>query len=498
MSERPDAGGRSTVFGTAGVVACEHPLAAVAGIGALDAGGTAADACVAMAAVLAVVSPMMTGVGGDAFLLHYDGATGAVRGLEGAGAAGRDATPEAVRARGHAAMPAHGGEPVTVPGAVRLWEDASRELGRLPLADLLAPARALAEEGFPVAEVGARRWREAEPLLARDEAAAAAFLPGGRAPRAGERFRAPDLARTLAAIADGGADAFYSGEIGERIVAAVRAAGGFLTEADLAEHRSSWAEPLSAEYRGLRVYEMPPPTIGVAVLMMLEDLAGEDVGALDPLGAERVDLEVRAKLRAFEHLRERVGDPRHGAGDTVYHCAVDREGNGCSFINSLFESFGSGIVAPGTGVVLHDRGLGFTLEPGHPNALAPGRRPLHTLIPGLVTEGDRLWAVLGNMGGTMQPQGHVQVLANLRDFGMSPQQAVEHPRHRHDAGVLLVEGRFPGREVARLRELGHEVRVGPDFASATGGAQVIRVLGDGVRAAGSDPRKDGCALAQTA
>ena len=253
MSERPDAGGRSTVFGTAGVVACEHPLAALAGIRALDAGGTATDACVAMAAVLAVVAPMMTGLGGDAFLLHYDAATGAGRGRVGAAAAGRDATREAIRARGHASMPALGGEPITVPGAVRLWEDAVRELGRLPLADLLAPARALAEDGFAVGEVSARLWREAEPLLARD-AAAATFLP---APRAGQRFRAPALARTLGAIARGGADAFYGGEIGERIVAAVRAAGGFLTAEDLAGHRSSWVEPLSTGYRSLRVYELP-------------------------------------------------------------------------------------------------------------------------------------------------------------------------------------------------------------------------------------------------
>jgi gamma-glutamyltranspeptidase/glutathione hydrolase len=246
------------------------------------------------------------------------------------------------------------------------------------------------------------------------------------------------------------------------------------------------------------VHELPPPTTGIAALMMLDDLAREDVGALDPLGAERVHLEAQAKLRAFAHLREHVGDPgpRRGDGDTVYLCAIDAEGNGCSFINSLYKSFGSGVVVPGTGICLHDRGFGFTLEPGHPNALAPGRRPLHTIIPALVTEHGRLWAVLGNMGGFMQPQGHAQVLANLRDFGMSPQAAVDHPRHFHDDGVLLVEGRYPERTVARLRELGYDVRVGPPYALATGGAQVVRVLDGGVRAAGSDPRKDGCALAQ--
>jgi gamma-glutamyltranspeptidase/glutathione hydrolase len=495
---RPDAGGRSTVFGTAGVVACEHPAAAVAGIRALDAGGTAADACVAMAAVLAVVAPMMTGIGGDAFLLHYDAASGRVRGLEGAGRAGRDASIEAMRARGHADMPERGGEPITVPGAVRLWDDAAAALGRMPLATLLEPAVRLAEEGFPVAEVSARMWQEAEPLLARNEAAAAALLPGGRAPRAGELVRLPDLARTLAGIAERGAAAFYEGEVAERIVAAARTAGGFLREEDLAEHRSSWAEPIATDYRGLRVHELPPPTTGVAALWMLDELAEADLGALHPLGAERVDLEVRAKLRAFARLFAEVGDPGpgRGEGDTVYLCAVDREGNGCSFINSLYKSFGSGVVAPGTGVVLNDRGFAFTLEPGHPNALAPGKRPLHTIIPALVTEDERLWAVLGNMGGFMQPQGHVRVLGNLRDFGMAPQEAVDHPRHFHDAGVLLLEGRFPEREIARLRELGHDVVVGPPYAIPTGGAQVIRLLDGGVRAAGSDPRKDGCALAQ--
>ncbi|MGH2969376.1 MAG: gamma-glutamyltransferase family protein, partial [Solirubrobacteraceae bacterium] len=332
----------------------------------------------------------------------------------------------------------------------------------------------------------------------------------------------PELAATLGAIADHGAGAFYEGEIAERIVAATRRAGGFLTTADLASHRSTWVEPIAVDYGGLRVHEMPPPTTGIAALMMLGRLAGEDLGSLDPLGAERVHLEVEAKRHAFAELHEHVGDPEfvdvpvaqmlaracaprggperapagRGSGDTTYLCAVDRAGNGCSFISSLYKSFGSGVVAPDTGVCLHNRGFGFTLEPGHPSALAPGKRPLHTIIPALVTRAGGLWAVLGNMGGLMQPQGHAQVLANLHDFGMSPQAAVEHPRHFHDRGVLLVEARMPEREVARLRGWGHSVEVGPAYATQTGGAQVVRVLGDGVRAAGSDPRKDGCALAQ--
>ena len=518
--ERPDTGGRSTVYGIAGVVACEHPRAALAGIRMLDAGGNAADACVAMAAAMGVLAPMMTGPGGDAFLLYREAATGRVRALEGAGRSGRAATAEALRARGHEDMPARGGETITVPGAVALWADAAAELGRLGLPALLAPAREIAERGFPVAAVSARMWRVEEALLRRDAAAAEVFLPGGRAPREGELVRLPDLARTLGTIAEEGPRAFYEGEIAERIVAATQAAGGFIALEDMAAHRSSWVEPISAGYRELEVFELPPPTAGIAALMILRALEREDLGALDPLGAERIHLEARAAEHAFAALHAHVGDPElvdvpvdallagtagaagapapagRGAGDTTYLCAVDGEGNACSLINSLYKAFGSGIVAPGTGVCLHNRGFGFSLDPGSPSVLAPGKRPLHTIIPGLVTRGGALWAVYGNMGGFMQPQGHAQVLVNLHDHAMAPQDAVDHPRHFLDAGVLLVEDRVPEAEVAKLRRWGHEVVVGPAYAQLTGGAQVVRLHEDGVRGAGSDPRKDGCALAQ--
>jgi gamma-glutamyltranspeptidase/glutathione hydrolase len=425
-----------------------------------------------------------------------------------------------MRARGHADMPARGGEAITVPGAVALWGDAAAELGRLGLPALLEPARELAERGYPVAAVTARMWEEAEPLLRRDAAAADAFLPGGRAPREGEVVRLPDLARTLAALAEQGPRAFYEGEPAERIVAATRAAGGFLELEDMAAHRSTWVEPIGAEYRGLEVFELPPPTTGIAALMILRALAREDLGALPPLSAERIHLEARAKEHAFAALHEHVGDPDfvdvpvealladavtaaadrapagRGAGDTTYLCAVDGEGNGCSFINSLYKGFGSGVVVPGTGVCLHNRGFGFSLDEASPSVLAPGKRPLHTIIPALVTRDGALWAVYGNMGGFMQPQGHAQVLVNLHDHGMTPQEAVDHPRHFHDEGVLLVEGRVPEAELEKLRRWGHRVEVGPDYAGPCGGAQVIRVHEDGVRAAGSDPRKDGCALAQ--
>ena len=529
---RPFSGGRSTVFGLGGAVACEHPQAARAGIRVLDEGGTAADACVAMAAVMAVVSPMATGMGGDAFALYYDASSGKVSGLEGAGRAPAEATIEKVREAGHREMPERGGLSVTVPGAVRLWEDAAREFGNRPLQELLEPALALAEEGFPVGEVNAHHWREAEELLGRNEAAARIFLPSGRAPRAGEVFRQPELANTLSSVSRKGADAFYGGKIAARLATAVRRDGGLLSEGDLAAHTGSpLVEPISTDYRGVTVYEMPPPGQGIAALEMLNVLGGYSLSALRPYTAERIHLEAEAKKLAFSDLYTRVGDPdfshvptdsliskEYAAGmrrqistsraghlatsgrlgdDTTYLCAVDASGNGCSFINSLFKSFGSGVVADGTGVCLQNRGNSFRLTEGHPNALAPNKRPLHTIIPGLATRGDALWATFGVMGGPMQPQGHAQLLVNLIDYEMSPQQAVDHPRHFHtDGGGLLLEGRIPEEEINKLRGMGHRVEVGPDYAVPTGAAQLIRVTPEGVRACASDPRKDGCALAQ--
>ncbi len=528
-SRRPDIGGRSTVFGTKGAVACENPQSALAGIRILDAGGNAADACVAMAAAQAVLAPMTTGMGGDAFLLFYEAETGRVLGANGSGRAPRAATIEKLRARGLTEMPERGGLTVTVPGAVRLWEDAARSLGRLPLAELLEPARRLAEEGCVVAEVVARYWETGEDLLRKNEAATRTFLPENRVPGAGEVFFQPDLARTLDAVIEGGADAFYSGEIARRISTAVQEAGGYLSEEDLAAHETTWVEPISTDYRGIRVHEIPPPGQGIAALEMLNILEGYDLAALDPVSAERIHLEAEAKKLAFRDLHQKIGDPEfvevptgdllpkeyaaslreqislsHAAGsvepalgsDTTYLCAVDAEGNGCSFINSLYMGFGSGIVADGTGVCLQNRGTSFSLEEGHPNALAPGKRPLHTIIPGLATRDGDLWATFGVMGGPMQPQGHTQLLINLLDYGMSPQEAVDHPRHFHHDGTLLVERRIPEAEIGKLRKMGHRVEVGENYVVPTGGAQLIRILERGVRACGSDPRKDGCALAQ--
>jgi gamma-glutamyltranspeptidase/glutathione hydrolase len=374
---RPDSGGRSTVYGTKGAVACEHPSAALAGIRALDAGGTVADACVAMAACMAVLSPMQTGMGGDAFLLFYEADTGRVLGANGSGRAPQAVIVERLRDRGVSEMPERGGLTVTVPGAVRLWEDAVNSLGNLPLARLLEPAWELAEEGFPVAEVVARYWEANEELLRHNEAATRAYLPEGRPPGPGVIFSQGDLVATLSAVAEGGADAFYDGQIARSIARSIQDAGGYLSEEDLADHESSWVEPISTEYRGVLVYEIAPPGQGVAALEMLNILEGFDLGALGPVSAERIHLEVEAKKLAFKDLHEKIGDPEFSempteellskdyaaklrerisparvatsvssdlGSDTTYLCAVDAEGNGCSFINSLYDRFGSGIV----------------------------------------------------------------------------------------------------------------------------------------------------------
>src|SRR5918992_5016339 len=294
VARRPDLGGRSTVYGTKGAVACEHPGAALAGIRVLDAGGNAADACVAMAACMAVVAPMATGMGGDAFLLFYEAETGRVLGVNGSGRAPKEATVEKLRDRGISEMPERGGLTVTVPGAIRLWEDATNSLGNLPLARLLEPAWELAENGYPVSEVFARYWKVGEDLLLRNEAASRALLLDGRAPRPGEVFLQPDLAATLSAVAEGGAAAFYHGEIARSIARAAQEAGGYLSGEDLARHESTWVDPISTDYRGVRVHEIPPPGQGIAALEMLNILEGFDIGALDPLSAERIHLEVEA------------------------------------------------------------------------------------------------------------------------------------------------------------------------------------------------------------
>jgi gamma-glutamyltranspeptidase / glutathione hydrolase len=501
-----------------GMVATSQPLAVEAGVAALRAGGTAADAAVAAAAVLCVVEPHGTGVGGDAFALYWaPGADGPV-GLDGAGPSGAAATLEAIRAAGHRAMPALGPWTVTVPGAVDAWARLLERFGRRSLADALAPAVALARDGFDVTPVIAAQWARLARIVARDEAAAAVFLPGGRAPAAGERFANPDLAVLLERIAGGGPDAIYRGEPAERIGGAVERAGGPLRASDLAAWPGArWVTPISRPFRDVEVIELPPPGQGVVVLEALGIFAGadrrdrvaeehaaiesiklafEDAGAhlADPV-VEDVPVEA---LLGDEHLAARraaigasaanVRGPG-GATDTGYVAAVDAAGGACSLIQSLYAGFGSGVGVPGLGITLQNRGAGFVLDPRHPNRLAPGKRPYHTIIPAMLAREGAFHGCLGVVGGFMQPQGQMQVLRHVLDDGLGLEEALAAPRLRFLGGRAV--GAEPGYDPALLdglRARGHEIR--PLASADAGGAQAI--LRDGDRLVGaSDPRKDG-------
>ncbi|NWG21169.1 MAG: gamma-glutamyltransferase [Chloroflexi bacterium] len=524
---------RSVVVTTRGVVATSQPLAAQAGLRMLLAGGSAADAVIAAAAALNVVEPMSTGIGGDAFALVYDAPTRTVRALNGSGRAPAVLSRETFAARGLTAIPTTGMLPVTVPGAVDAWIELLAAHGRLPLAEVLAPAIEYAEQGFPVSEIIARGWKLAEPKLAAHPDAARTYLPEGRAPRAGERFRQPGLARSLRQIAAGGRDAFYQGPIAAAIVATSARDGGVLTAADLAAHRSTWETPINVAYRGYTVYEIPPNGQGITALMALNILNGFDLAGLAPASPQALHLQIEALRLAFADAAAYVADPAHvavptgwllsperaaarralidperalpvvrsmplpGGHDTVYVTAVDAEGNAVSFINSLYMGFGSGVVAGDTGICLQNRGAGFVLDPAHPNCVAPGKRPYHTIIPCMVTRGDRLWASFGVMGGFMQPQGHVQVLVNMIDHGMNPQEALDAPRFELIDPYLRQEAvalEHDPAVAAALAARGHVIAAQQGMFGF-GGGQVIVVDEAGVRHAGSDPRKDGCAVA---
>ena len=521
---------RSVVMGFGGVVATSQPLAAQAGLRLLLQGGNAADAAIAAAATLNVVEPMSTGLGGDAFALVYWAKEGRIYALNASGRAPYAATLEAFRRRGLTEMPVRGILSVTVPGAPAGWADLLARFGKLGLDRALAPAIEYAERGFPVSEGIARSWKGSEDLLRQDSEAARVYLPGGRAPRAGERFVSPDLARSLRAIAENGPEAFYKGSIAEAIVATSQKYGGLLTLQDLAEHSSTWVEPIYTDYRGYRVYECPPNGHGIAALIALNILSGYDLAALEFGSADDLHLKMEAIKLAMTDARRYVADPEMAyvpvqgllsatyaserralicmeqaiaapeAGlppmghDTVYLCTADAEGNAVSFINSLYMGFGSGIVAEGTGICLQNRGNLFSLDPTHPNCIAPRKRPYHTIIPCMVTKEGKLAICFGVMGGFMQPQGHVQVLSNIVDHGMNPQQALDAPRFYFQHGnEFLIEPFFPKGVYEILKSRGHALAFGE---GVFGGGQVIMVHPEsGALMAGSEPRNDGCAVA---
>ena len=524
--------GRSTVYAPNGAVATSQPLASTAGLEVLRQGGNAVDAAVAAAAVLSVTEPHMTGIGGDMFALVWLAREQRLVALNASGRAGSRMTRAALAARGFRAGSQQGVLSVTVPGALAGWELLVRTHGRRTLAQALAPAIAYARDGFPVSPIIAAQWGDETAFLQRDSAAAATFLPGGRAPRAGEWFRNPDYARTLQEIADVGIGTFYGGALGERIVARLAALDGFLTLDDLRRNAPTWVTPISVPFRGHRVWELPPNNQGIAALEMLRILEPYDLAAMGHNSAAYLHHLIEAKKLAYADLDRFVGDADHldmpaermlddgfiderrrhldprrarervdpgplrTESETVYLSVADAEGNMVSFINSNYDYFGSGIVVPGTGFALHNRGAGFTLEPGLPNTAAPGKRPFHTLIPGFVTRTvdgrEQAYMSFGLMGGGVQAQGHVQFLLNHFVFGMDVQAAIDAPRFRHYAGQRVALEAPVGDAVrAALAAMGHVLVEQPPIAF--GGAQAIVRLPQGF-AAGSDPRKDGMAV----
>jgi len=519
---------RSTVYASEGIVATSQPLAAEAGRDLLRQGGNAFDAAVATAAALNVVEPTSTGLGGDVFACYHtaDGDVGAMRAC---GPAPSGATHERVRQAvaadsDNVAMPDRGPHTVTVPGTARGWEATIQRLGRLSLADALQPAIHYATEGYPVTEVVATQWRHAEDLFT-DDHARDAYLVDGRSPTVGETVRLPELGETLEQIAAEGADVVYEGAVGEAIARAVQDAGGFLTVEDLAGFEAEWIDPLSTTYGGVEVFELGPNNQGQIALEALNIASEIGAGEYPYESAERVHAFAEATKLAFHDGHHYVTDPdyedvlplHHPAyareraqqvgdearqnievsrpgmagedADTVLLCVADAAGNVVSYINSRYKGFGSGLVAGETGIALQNRGASFSLDPEDPNRLEPGKRPFHTLVPALARFSEDEWAGFGTMGGYMQPQGHVQVLANLVDYGMGLQRALDEPRWRYRAdGTLAIEDRLAAGVGPALARRGHDVRVEP--ASAFGGAQIARYE-NGTLAAATEPRKDG-------
>lgn len=528
---------RSPVMARGGMVATSQPLAAQAGLEILRAGGTAADAAVATAAVLAVIEPTSTGIGGDCFALVFEAASGAVRAVNGSGRCPRGLSLEALQARGVGdRLPPFGPDAVTVPGTIAGWADTVARHGRLSLAEVLAPAIAYAEDGHPVAPVVAHFWARGAERLRSASPHGGALLIDGRAPRAGERFRNPGVASVLREVADGGAEAFYLGRPAREIVAVLAELGGALDSDDLARHRSTFEPPIHTRYRDHTIYECAPSGQGLAALLALNLLEGFELGALGPRSAERYHLMIEALRLAFADARRYVADPAqaevpveallatdysarrralidprratvdptHGAPfascDTVYLAAVDGEGNACSFINSNYMGFGTGIVPRGCGFSLQNRGAGFSLDPAHPNALAPGKRPYHTIIPAISTRPDgSLHACFGVMGGFMQPQGHVQVISGLLDHALDAQTTLDAPRFaiepQTDSPAVHLEAPTPAL-LAELRARGHaiEPETGEGRLRWFGRGQVILRDASGTLQGGSDGRCDGAAV----
>lgn len=545
---------RSNVMARRGMVATSQPLAAQAGLSMLQAGGNAADAAIATAAMLNVTEPISTGIGGDCYALYWDAKAKTVTALNGSGRAGGAATIADLRSQGYSKMPTFTGHAVSIPGTVAGWSDLLARHGRMSLAEVLQPAIWTAENGYPVSEIIANGWKSQEKKLRRDpdwqsgdldngpeQPSGHELLSHGRAPMAGEIMRIPTLGATMRGIAAEGKAYIYEGEFAAKLSAHVQRYGGWITPADMAAHTSTWDEPISADYRGVTLYECPPNGQGLAAIIAVNLAAGFDLAKMseadrlhtmiecmrlgfadaqqwvcDPYVVKIPLAELTSKAyadqrRALIHPQRaaqqvRYGDPLFGS-DTVYLSVVDGEGNGCSFINSLYAGTGSGLVVPGTGVSLQNRAALFVLDPEHPNALAPNKRPYHTIIPAMTVRDGELHASYGVMGGYTQPQGHFQMLVNLVDLEMSPQQALDMPRWQlagphaglgaqEPGGLVQIEEGWSFATLAELTRRGHALAPIDGFGrTGFGGGQIImRDPATGVLIGGSEPRKDGCAV----
>jgi gamma-glutamyltranspeptidase/glutathione hydrolase len=517
---------RSAVRAMNGMVATSQPLASAAGLRILQEGGNAIDAAVAAAAVLCVVEPMMVSPGGDLFAIVWDAKRKELKGINASGRSPQAISIDELKRRGVTRMPSDGIHTVTVPGAVDGWAKLLERYGTMKLAQVLQPAIEYAERGFPVTDVIASDW-QAGLSHKNNPDFAMTFLPQGRQPAPGEIFVNKNLAGTLKKIAAQGPDVFYRGEIAAKIVKFAQENGGFHTLRDFANQTSNWVDPISVNYRGYTVYEMPPNGQGLAALEMLNILEGFELPKLGHNTAEYLHLLVEAKKQAFIDRARHIADPAfyqapldkllskeyaaemrkridvgrvatppatepRGGEDTVYLTVVDKDRNAVSFIQSIFSAFGSGLVAGDTGIVLHNRGAGFSFDPQSPNRLEGGKRPFHTIIPAMVFKDGMPWLSFGVMGGDMQAQGHVQVLLNIIEFGMDVQQAGEQPRFRHFDSGLALESAI-GADVRKdLEARGHRLTMSP---GGFGGYQAIMIdPKTGALFGGSDPRKDGCAI----
>ncbi|MCJ7433858.1 MAG: gamma-glutamyltransferase [Anaerolineales bacterium] len=536
MTDFAFASRRSPVMGRNGMVASSQPLATAAGLEIFSAGGNAADAAVAVAAALNVIEPTSTGIGGDMFALYYDARTKQISALNGSGRAPASLSLERLQKENIRELPPFHPYTITVPGACAGWFDLIEKHGSLPMNQILAPAISLAENGFPVMPITAHFWERGVNRQLKSALNGSELTIEGRAPRAGEIFHNKGLARTFRKIADEGKRAYYEGEIAKSIAKVIQESGGCLTVDDLAAHHSTWDEPISVDYRGYRVWECPPNGQGLAALLALNLLEGFDLASLPPLSTERLHLQIEAMRLAFADVRWYVADPKffdiplkellskayagerrklinpkHAALDqkrgtpvtssgTIYFSVVDKVGNACSFINSNYMGFGTGIIPKGWGFSLQNRGHNFSLEANHPNLLEPRKRPYHTIIPAMATRADgSLFTSFGVMGGFMQPQGHIQVFSALVDNGLDPQSALDMPRFciepSEDGGWTSLEEGISDKVIAALKKRGHLTRKISGWERATfGRGQVIVRERSGVLIAGSDPRADGCAM----